>query len=495
MQSVAPPMREPSSSTPDAAPSTATSAGAPATATTELPQQHHQHQLQQPSRRRRLSLRSLRVDHTAATPPSSFHVTGLPDELLIQAMANLSPSDLQVAALACKHWYRVINDDACWRSALRSFLGALPVRRIARSSWKNEYLRRFRLTRDWTRGSKHVIQFDPRVGRIADILVDPDDDRMLAVSRDNGIVSICNPITGKVDRDVIYFTDDRVPIGVSAVLLQRNRIIAAHATGTLSIVTNFSSSSGASAAKLRHIAPRGHPGGVGLLVAGPPSIPTVVLTAGRDDGLIRAWDVATGRCFWIGVGNSESIEALAFDAKHHVAAATASGSLCIWDVDLLSLVGRLPTHSSPSPTAALVGADIPAIVPATESVVARVLGAPLPSVEAGEQGVGEDQPGRVISLSVDSPSRCAMVVFGKSFKDESEEVRSLGADKDDDASNLGISTTGKLVPKLAPPWQQRSTPMLYSQQTALGAPNSSPRHHGRSTRLNRPRQRHRRSVR
>jgi hypothetical protein len=92
--------------------------------------------------------------------------------------------------------------------------------------------------RDWTKGSRHVVQFDSRIGRIDEMYVDPEEDRMVVASLENGIISrsyifyelnfvtigiasLCNPITGKVDRDLIYFNNDRVPQELASLYIDR----------------------------------------------------------------------------------------------------------------------------------------------------------------------------------------------------------------------------------------------------------------------------------
>ncbi|KAJ3307669.1 hypothetical protein HDU76_004448 [Blyttiomyces sp. JEL0837] len=273
------------------------------------------------------------------------YVDRLPDEMLILVMANLDPSDLRLAGGVSKRWQRVINDDTCWRSALESFLGSIPLRRIAKSSWRKEYLRRFRLLREWKRGSKRIMQFDPRIGRITEIMVDLEENRMYAGSLEKGMVVLCNPTTGKVEKDAIFFNADQNTMELATMIVEKSRIAVGHLNGGVSIVTNFFSQKSQSY-NLRHFIGF-HAGPVTKLAWIPNYIN--VLVSGGQDGQVRMWDVSTLRCVRIGVGNESPITALTIDPKNHVVACTESGKILIWDLDVTQIVGN-KAAATPSTT-------------------------------------------------------------------------------------------------------------------------------------------------
>ncbi|KAJ3082248.1 hypothetical protein HK100_009716, partial [Physocladia obscura] len=217
----------------------------------------------------------------------------IPDELLITILANLDPFDLRLSALVCRRWSRVVNDDSCWRLALAGFLGGvLPLRRIARKSWRNEFLRRFRLLREWKSPAKRVVQFDPRLGSISNMLVDFENDRMYAGSLEKGIVAICRPSTGKIERESIYFNTDLEARQISALLIERSRVIAGHLSGQITTVTQFRAKA-SSSHTINHFF--GFHNGPVTALASLINTPTIIVSGGAD-GCIRIWDTVTLQC-------------------------------------------------------------------------------------------------------------------------------------------------------------------------------------------------------
>ncbi|KAI8609524.1 hypothetical protein BC830DRAFT_1085424 [Chytriomyces sp. MP71] len=194
------------------------------------------------------------------------------------------------------------------------------------------------VTREWKAGGKRVIQFDPRVGRISDMLVDYDEDRMYVGSLERGTVVVCNPSTGKVDREAVFFNDALEAQPISALLMERTRLVAGHLSGRVSMVTQFISRA-TPHHSMNHSAGF-HNGSVSVL-ATLPNIPGIILSGGAD-GLILVWEVSTFQCLRKFVGNTTGIKFISCDAKNHLVACNEAGRVTIYDVDLMLLFKEAP---------------------------------------------------------------------------------------------------------------------------------------------------------
>ena len=91
------------------------------------------------------------------------------------------------------------------------------VRRLASGRWRLEYTLRTRLHRLWLQGQCANVLFEPKIGRIDELEVSFEHQRLLAGSLEHGMVAICDPVTGKVNRDYIYATEDQQELQISSV--------------------------------------------------------------------------------------------------------------------------------------------------------------------------------------------------------------------------------------------------------------------------------------
>ncbi|KAJ3210876.1 hypothetical protein HDU67_004946 [Dinochytrium kinnereticum] len=235
---------------------------------------------------------------TLSKPPTHPPIAILPDEILIQSLANLDPYHLRLAACVCRRWNTVINDDASWRCALECNLKALPFRRVSRASWRMEYLRRNHLQREWQRNiGKRVVQFDPRVGRIHCAFVEMDDDtpRMIIGSIDRGTAVVCNASTGRIEKDMVHFSPEMNPMEIADLQYdnQYNTVLS-----------------------------------------------------GGFDGQVRIWNVASGRVVAVCTGNTSPIASLASDPKQFVAAGTMDGKIHLWSMNAAIVQQCFATSSS-----------------------------------------------------------------------------------------------------------------------------------------------------
>jgi hypothetical protein len=147
--------------------------------------------------------------------PGKCWIAVLPNEILITILSHLDPIELSKVTAVCKRWNIIISDDSCWRLALQTAFGMLPSRRITSGSWRREYLTRRGLLKEWGKG-RQAVTFEPRIGKVQVAFMSWDDCRLYAGSVEKGMVSICQPLTGKVERESIFCGDeDRVPMQIS----------------------------------------------------------------------------------------------------------------------------------------------------------------------------------------------------------------------------------------------------------------------------------------
>ncbi|TPX37260.1 hypothetical protein SeLEV6574_g07950 [Synchytrium endobioticum] len=324
---------------------------------------------------------------------STKTIFSLPDEILIACLANLEPQDLRLASMTCARFCTIVNDDSCWRSALLAYFGYLPTRRVSKASWKQEYLKRSRFLKclSWDRmRGRHVLQFDPRIGTVDHIHVDFEEGRMLAASLDQGLISACNPSTGKVERSISCTGDLLAPVPVSCIKLEKFRIAVGYTTGHIGIITNFRDRTDPPLKVFRE----SHHGSSTELCW----VPTLVgaIVSGGVDGRVFIWDITTLQRVRILTGNTSKILKMACDATRHVIAGTESGSLVIWDLDISSHISQ-----SLSSAAILNGLDDIAAASVQSLAPARIVG-PVPSAM-------EDRTPQVVDMMYDPKTATAIV--------------------------------------------------------------------------------------
>ncbi|KAJ3157193.1 hypothetical protein HDU89_002605 [Geranomyces variabilis] len=281
----------------------------------------------------------------ASTAGRASLVDRLPNELLLHILANLDHTELRSSMLVCSRFHKVISDDSCWRYAFEINFGSLPIRRLGQSSWQKEYIKRVQLLKGF-RGGKHIVQFDPRIGKVALFFLNYDDGWMYCASLEKGMVAFCHPSTGRVEKGFVYFTDDRVPQAVASILLDRHRIAVGSTSGGVALVKDFKDRSNYSTDRFAGF----HIGAVTCL-AWVPTVPHLVISGGAD-GLVKVWDTRTFTCVrtLTGPGNA-SITGLACDKSFGVLAGTEAGDVNVWAVDVVTLCEEtvsLPSLSSTS---------------------------------------------------------------------------------------------------------------------------------------------------
>lgn len=102
-----------------------------------------------------------------------------------------------------------------------------------------------------------------------------------------------DPSTGKTERSAMFGHEDAEPSPVSSMKMDGHQIIWGHYDGYITITTRTISTSGRQLRRFIDI----HEGPVTALTTSS-TLHNVVLSGGQD-GIVKIWDIASGRC----VGN------------------------------------------------------------------------------------------------------------------------------------------------------------------------------------------------
>lgn len=135
------------------------------------------------------------------------------------------------------------------------------------------------------------MSFIPKIGTLETMYVDSEDTSMVVASLDHGVAAKCNPITGKVDRRLLFSTNDNVRLQISSVIVDRDRILWGFTQGFITLSTRTKTI----ASRLKVFSDF-HQGSVTVLAL-PAYLQEVVLSGG-EDGLVKIWDVMTNSCAW-----------------------------------------------------------------------------------------------------------------------------------------------------------------------------------------------------
>ncbi|KAJ3097333.1 hypothetical protein HDU97_004944 [Phlyctochytrium planicorne] len=140
--------------------------------------------------------------------------------------------------------------------------------------------------------------------------------------------AVCNPLTGKVEKELIHFNPDMPPIELGDLVVDKNRLFAGYLNGGMGMASNVLSKN--SATQIRTFDGFHH--GPVTRVGCVSSQPNVVLSGGVD-GEVRIWNVSSGKSVAICCGNELAITSLAMDPKQFVVAGTSEGKVIIWEID------------------------------------------------------------------------------------------------------------------------------------------------------------------
>ncbi|KAG2179693.1 hypothetical protein INT44_006541 [Umbelopsis vinacea] len=259
-------------------------------------------------------------------------INNVPMEVLIHIFARLDPSSMIFAAQVCKFWRHIIKDDTCWRQGFIAYFGAPPFKRLASDSWKSEYVLRTHLHRKWEKGRGTVVVFDPKIGPLANIYVNFQHSWMLSGTLDRAMATKSDPSTGKTERTAMFGHEDAEPSPVSSMKMDGHQIIWGHFDGYVTITTRTISTSGRQLKRFSDF----HEGPV-TAVTTSSTLHNVVLSGGQD-GIVKIWDIASGRCVGNLLGARSAVTKVRVDSRKRIIAGCIDGSTLVWNVDVVSVL-------------------------------------------------------------------------------------------------------------------------------------------------------------
>ncbi|KAF7729024.1 hypothetical protein EC973_005055 [Apophysomyces ossiformis] len=288
-------------------------------------------------------------------PSAPCYIQQLSIELITHIFARLDPETLGTAAKVCRYWRHIVTDDSCWKHAFKAYFGALPFKRLLSDSWKSEYILRTHLLRKLEKGRGTVLSFNPKLGSIDDVFVDFENSWMMVSSTDQGVAVRCNPATGKVDRHLLFSTDEGIPLHLTAVKMDRylthddwigntdekcfsaydrDRILWGFGPGFITMTMRAKSIGDRRQLK---VFTDFHLSAVKCLAL--PSFSQEVVVSGSEDGEIKIWDVVSKSCALNLFGAAPGPTCIDV-TKSHVIAGYANGTVVVWNVHAKTVIAQ-----------------------------------------------------------------------------------------------------------------------------------------------------------
>lgn len=91
----------------------------------------------------------------------------------------------------------------------------------------------------WTTGRVAGVQFEAKVGQVDKLHVDFEKNRMLVGNMETGVISSCDPLTGRVNKDVVFCAEERHPIQLLSLKMNGHRGVAGREDGTLTVINKL----------------------------------------------------------------------------------------------------------------------------------------------------------------------------------------------------------------------------------------------------------------
>ncbi|KAI8381511.1 WD40-repeat-containing domain protein [Radiomyces spectabilis] len=209
----------------------------------------------------------------------------------------------------------------------------LPYKRSMLNSWKSEYIFRSHLIRKWEKGRGAILRFSPKIGSLDTMFVDFDHASMVAASAEQGLAVRCNPTTGKLDKQLLFSTDDNVPLGVNALKMNSHRILWGFNAGFITMSTCRKMYTG----RQLRVFSQFHHGPVTALAL--PSFSDHSILSAGEDSVIKIWDTRTATSI-VNLNGVASKPVCLNVSPTYVIAGYANGDIVVWDIELEKEVER-----------------------------------------------------------------------------------------------------------------------------------------------------------
>ncbi|ORZ25409.1 quinon protein alcohol dehydrogenase-like superfamily [Absidia repens] len=362
---------------------------------------------------------------SSTTTSTTAYIHQLSVEVVAHIFARLDPISLTTVAKTCRYWRHIVKDDVCWKNAFLAYFGQLPYKRLRNTSWKSEYILRTHLIRKWEKGRGTLMTFNPKIGSVDTIFVDFENHFMMAASKEQGVAVKCNPATGKLERHLLYSTDEGMPTQVSALKMDSNRVLWGFSPGYITMTTRAKTL----VRRQLKVFSDFHQGAVRVLCL-PSFVPDVVLSGG-DDGMVKIWDASTGLSLTDLYGSTSSPTCLEATNDHHVIAGFTNGTVVLWNLHL----GKLLRHRQHVALQQQQGIEQPDHESENSSRQRRLIHPPLIDKDTPVQSVHYDMVTRTLLVAYDGLSRlyqynietCQLVaIFGSEDLDRPLAGHTLG---------------------------------------------------------------------
>jgi len=262
----------------------------------------------------------------------------LPKELALYVLSFLQPKDLCKAAMTCRYWRILAEDNLLWKEKCAEYdmfssledtnrgLSKTSSTKLSNTPHKQSFLYCLKLETNWRsnslRPAKYLKGHDDHVVTCLQF----DGDKIVSASDDNTL-KVWSGITGNLIRTLVGHTG-----GVWSSQLKGNIVVSGSTDRTLRVWN-------AETGECIHIL-QGHTSTVRCL-----AMHGDLVVSGSRDGTLRVWDVKKGVCLHVLIGHAAAVRCVQFDGKHVVSGAY-DYLVKVWDVETETCLHTLSGHSN-----------------------------------------------------------------------------------------------------------------------------------------------------